>query len=77
MQIRERYDSEEPILELATGGDGITLGGSAGTITITIAADVTQEIEETEGVYDLELISGSTVTRLLQGKVTLSPEVTR
>ena len=31
----------------------------------------------TEAVYDLEIVSGSIVTRLLEGTVKLSKEVTR
>ena len=57
---------------------GITLGGALGTVLATISATATKELTIQEGVYDLELeSSGGVVTRLLQGKATISREVTR
>ena len=51
---------------------------SGGVITMALTASVTAAIEEGIYVYDLEITSGSgTVTRLLQGEVTVNPEVTR
>ena len=45
---------------------------------MTMTPAVTGAIEEGIYVYDLEITSGgSTVTRLLQGEVTINPEVTR
>lgn len=61
-----------------TDGAGLTLGGVAGTIIVDLTAAETAAITETIGVYDLELESpGGTVTRLLQGSVTINQEVTR
>lgn len=78
MQIRENVESEDVIASLATSGSGIVLGGALGTITITIDAAITATIRQTFAVYDLELQSASgVVTRLVQGAVTISPEVTR
>ena len=51
---------------------------SGGIITMNMTASVTGAIEEGIYVYDLEIISGAgIVTRLLQGEVTVNPEVTR
>ena len=51
---------------------------SGGIITMSMTASATGAIEEGIYVYDLEITSGgSTVTRLLQGEVTINPEVTR
>ena len=51
---------------------------SGGIITMTMTPAVTGAIEEGIYVYDLEITSGTgTVTRLLQGEVTVNPEVTR
>ena len=51
---------------------------SGGIITMSMTASATGAIEEGIYVYDLEVTSGgSTVTRLLQGEVTVNPEVTR
>jgi len=76
MQLRRYPGDSELVAELTTENGGIALGGAAGTITLTIAATETEEIDTAEGKYDLELISGATVTRLLQGAWTLSKEVT-
>ena len=78
MQVRADYDTD-PIVSLtsATGG-GITLGGSAGTITVLISATVTAALTAGTYIYDLELESADgTVTRLLKGQATVDPEVTK
>lgn len=61
-----------------TNVSGITLGGAAGTIVIVISASDTAAITApSSGVYDLEIVSsGGVVTRLLEGKYTVTPEVT-
>jgi hypothetical protein len=60
----------------ATLTAGLTLGGVAGTIEISISAAVTSAIAAGNYIYDLELTSGTTVTRLLEGQFYVSPEVT-
>ena len=51
---------------------------SGGIITVAMTSSVTADIEEGIYVYDLEITSGAgIVTRLLQGEVTVNPEVTR
>lgn len=77
MMIREAIDSTSAFVTLTTENGGIALGGAAGTITLAISATATAAITQSQGVYDLELVSGSTVTRLLEGAVTISKEVTR
>ena len=61
-----------------TSSSGITLGGAAGTIVLTISATDTAAITApSSGVYDLEIVSsGGVVTRLLKGKYNVTPEVT-
>jgi len=61
-----------------TSASGLTLGGVAGTITMVISATATSGMTPgTNGVWDLEMISGAgVVTRLVQGKIEVSPEVT-
>src|ERR1700676_788738 len=55
----------------------ITLGGTAGTITLTIPEATTETFAWWSGVYDMILTSaGGIATRLLQGTVTVSPGVT-
>lgn len=76
LQVRESYDSSAPLLSL-TSGSGITLGGTAGTISVTAAASATAALEGGTYVYDMTLNSGSVVTRILQGNFKVLPEVTR
>lgn len=55
----------------------ITLGGLTGTIEIYINDTATMSITS-GGVYDLELIAPNTdVIRLVQGKYTISPNITK
>lgn len=77
-QIRPTAASATTTLSLTTENGRITLGGAAGTITLTISATDTAAIAAGRYVYDLELVSaGGIVTRLLQGVVTVSANVTR
>jgi tRNA threonylcarbamoyladenosine modification (KEOPS) complex Pcc1 subunit len=78
MQIRSEVDSSTAALSLTTENGRIALGGTAGTITLTVSATDTAAVTAGEYVYDIELVSGSgTVTRLLQGCFTVDAEVTR
>lgn len=78
MQVRKRITDAVPLLDLNTTNGKITLGGTAGTIAITANAAQTAALTDKQGVYDLELVAADgTVVRLLQGDVTISPEVTR
>ena len=78
MQVRSTLESATSVVELTTANSRITLGGAAGTITLTISATDTAALTAGRGVYDLELVSGSgIVTRLLQGVCTISRNVTR
>lgn len=91
MQIRPSVESSEIYITLSSSlgpcGTGINLSGSnsinpptSGTIGIYIAAVSSSQLDFTEGVYDLELATGSgdcyVVTRLLEGQVKLSKNVT-
>ena len=51
---------------------------SGGVITMNMTANTTSAIEEGIYVYDIEITSSAgTVTRLMEGNVTVNPEVTR
>jgi hypothetical protein len=77
-QIRPTAASATTTLSLTTENGRIALGGTAGTITLSISATDTAAITAGRYVYDLELVSaGGIVTRLLQGVVTVSANVTR
>lgn len=78
MQVRSSVKSADVLLELNTENTRIVLGGTTGTITLQLTAAVTAAITWTKGVYDLELVNAAgVVTRLLQGEITVSKEVTR
>lgn len=78
MQIRKTVDATTIILTLTTENGRITVGGSNGLITLLVSATDTAALTSFCGVYDLEVISPTgVVTRLLEGQVEVSKEVTR
>lgn len=77
MQVRDSHNSTTVVLELTTENSRITLGGSLGTITLNVLASITELIPDKEYVYDLELIYGTNVYRIIEGKFIVTPEVTR
>ena len=77
MQVREKPASKSFIINITTENGGITLGGSAGTINLLMNSGSTANFVPKEYVYDLELISSSVVTRLVEGKFIVTAEVTR
>jgi hypothetical protein len=77
MQIRATLDADTVLVELTTG-DGITIDGPAGQITLLLDDTQTAALDWCVGVYDLELTDpDGNVTRLLKGPVEVDPEVTR
>jgi hypothetical protein len=77
MQARPSYESATKVLDL-TNGTGITLGGTAGTIDLLVPAATTATIGAAQYVYDLEIASASDeVTRVIEGTLLVTPEVTR
>lgn len=77
MQVRPAVSSSTLRLELTSANGRISLGGSAGTISLSISAADTAALPAGGYVYDLELVSGATVTRLMQGAFEVRAEVTR
>ena len=57
----------------------ISADATTGVITLSLTADQTSNLEEGRYVYDLEITktADSTVTRPIQGTVTVRPNVTR
>ena len=86
MHIRSDYGGAlicELSSSLDADGTGLNLSGSnnqyppsSGSIGIFISAVSSSAFTFSEAKYDLEMTSGSHVTRLLQGKVKLSKEIT-
>jgi len=88
MMIRPDKASETVYLSLSSSlqadGTGLNFSGSNGTtspmsgsIGLFISAASSSLLNFDKGVYDLEIYSGSYVTRILEGYVQLSKEVTR
>ena len=88
MQIRSDYGSEGTLYaslssSLKADGPGLNLSGSngnnplsSGSIGIFISAASSSAFDFKEAKYDLEVVSCSYVTRLLEGKIKLNKEVT-
>ena len=91
MQIRSTQDVTGTLIltlssSLAADGTGLNLSGSngsthieSGSIGVKISAHSSSLLDFTEAFYDLEISSGSShpvVTRILEGKVQLSKNVT-
>jgi len=75
MQMRSTHDSSTIAL---TYTSTIASPASNGKINLSATATQTAAIEEGIYVYDLEIeSSGGEVTRLMEGQVTVTPEVTR
>ena len=77
MQVRADYASTTTVLSLTTENGKITLGGAAGTITLLVSAADMAAVSGASFVYDLELVNGATVTRLVQGNFAVNAEVTK
>lgn len=78
MMVRHKITDAAPVISLSSPSGGLVLGDAAGTISITIDDTTTSSVSAPYGVYDLELVSPTgIVTRLLEGSVTFTPEVTR
>lgn len=76
MQVRRKFDSDTSVLTLSTSNGGITIVPLTGTLNL-LATDEQADIDPGLYVYDLELSIGGVRTRLIQGTVTVSGEVTR
>jgi hypothetical protein len=88
MQIRPAPDASEIFVNLSSSfspdGTGLNLSGSVGTnplssgsIGVYISADSSSLLTFGEAYYDLEVVNGNEVYRLIEGKVRLSKNVTR
>jgi hypothetical protein len=88
MQIRPSVSSPVIYISLSSSlnadGTGLNFSGSNGTtsptsgsIGIYISAISSSALNFDQAVYDLEIYSGSFVSRILEGQVKLSKEVTR
>ena len=78
LQIRSLPSSPDAVLTLNTSNGGITITALTGNLQVHATANQTRNIDEGTYYYDIEITSVSgIVTRLAQGQVVVSPEVTR
>jgi hypothetical protein len=77
LSIRRAVEDAAAVLALtSTPSAGLTLTAATGTVAIALTAAQTAGLSGTY-VYDLEVeSSGGVVTRLMQGRVHVSPQVT-
>ena len=76
-RLKARNNSSKLVVFSLTSSSGITLGGAAGTIALSVSATDTADLIPGKYSYDIELeSSGGEVTRLVRGTLTISPEVT-
>jgi|ERR1035437_9236012 hypothetical protein len=76
MMIREDISDTTPQVTLNSVNGGISISG--GTINIRIEASATEAFTFDTGVYDLKLTApDGTAIRLVEGKIKVSPDVTR
>lgn len=80
-KIREKATDSAAIIDLtvaivdAAGGEVLVSLTAVQTATITTTGD--GYLEKELYYYDVELVNGSSVTRLLNGKCFVSPEITK
>ena len=78
LQIRSLPSSPDAVLTLSTSNNGIAITALTGTIACHATAAQTTLIDEGTYYYDIEITSLSgIVTRIAQGQVIVSAEVTR
>jgi hypothetical protein len=77
-QFRETHEDPLAFFSLTEENGGIELNTQTGEITLKIPAETSSQVPYSSGVWDLEVFQGTdTVIRLVEGKVRLTPEVTR
>lgn len=71
-QIRKWYTSLNPTASFIT-----SINASSGSLTLSLTSEQTSNIVSGRYVYDVELYNGNTVSRIVEGIVTVTPQVTR
>ena len=77
MMIRQSIRDDTILDELTTENGRIEITPLDGKLRVLFPSLVTSGYDFTRGVYDLELVSGDVVIRILQGEVEVDLEVTR
>lgn len=77
MQVRATYESDVALISLTTENGRISIAEQSGEIALSIEATATEALPAGLYVYDVEVVRGASVARLLAGRAKVSPEVTR
>ena len=71
-QIRKSFTSTTAV------SFNVTLGGANGTLTLALSANATANVTPGRYLYDVELTdSSNNITRVFEGMVTITPNITR
>jgi hypothetical protein len=76
MTVRPFVGANTTTVVASTANGRMTFDALNGRVTVTIAASVTEDIVAGRYAYDLVLDSGTTVTRVLEGKFVVTGAVT-
>jgi hypothetical protein len=71
-QIRKWYTSSNAAATFAT-----SVNSEIGVITLSLSANQTSNLVSGRYVYDVEISAGTEVSRIVEGIVTVTPQVTR
>ena len=81
MQARNCVEDTDTILDMnASNGQAVVTGGANSKVTLDIGADITKDLVPGSYVYDLEIFetaAPTNVTRVVEGKLDITAEVTR
>ncbi len=70
-QIRKHYTSSNSV------NFTVSVAGASGEVTLSLSAAATGDLTAGRYVYDCELTNTGVVSRILEGIVTVTPQVTR
>lgn len=76
MQVRQTVGASTALLDLSVG-NGLSIDTVTAKITLSLTPAQTRLLVFKTSYYDLEIELNGVVTRLIQGIITSSPEVTR
>lgn len=78
MQLRKSYYAEEAIDTLTVANGRVSVTPLEGRFELNFPNKVTETFPVQTLLYDIELVSaGGEVRRIVEGKITVQPEVTR
>lgn len=78
MQLRVNTASGKLVDTLTSENGGISIDPEKGVLSLAFKHEKTSQYPATCLAYDIELVStDNNITRIVEGKITVSPEVTR